>query len=100
MVVRNEEKRKFLEQKWNVTTYSNLSQLLENENPDFIVVSVSGSAIPDYMLQLGELGIPVLAETPPAPSIKELVTLHEKLTCRGAKVQVAEQYYLHPIQQA
>lgn len=100
MVIRKEDERRLLEQKWNVPTYSNLSQLLKKENPDFIVISVSGAAIPDYMLQLGELGIPVLAETPPAPSIKELVTLHEKLTCRGAKVQVAEQYHLHPIQQA
>lgn len=100
MVVRNEEKRKFLEQKWNIPTYSNLPQLLEKENPDFVVLSVSGSALPDFMLQLGELGIPVLAETPPAPSIETLVTLHEKLTCRGAKVQIAEQYHLYPIQQA
>lgn len=100
MVVRDEERGVSLEQKWNVSTYRTFDQLLENEKPDFVVVSVSGSACPDYLLQLGELGIPVLAETPPAPSIEELVTLHEKLTCRGAKVQVAEQYHLHPIQQA
>jgi hypothetical protein len=100
MVVRDEHKGNLLEKKWNVTTYRNMAQLLENENPDFMVVSVSGSAVPDYLLQLGELGIPALAETPPAPSIAGLVTLHEKLTCKGAKVQVAEQYHLHPIQQA
>ncbi|MEH7179107.1 Gfo/Idh/MocA family protein [Neobacillus vireti] len=100
MVVRDEDKGNLLEKKWNVTTYRNVAQLLENENPDFVVVSVSGSAIPVYLLQLGELGIPVLAETPPAQSVEELVTLHEDLTCRGAKVQVAEQYHLHPVQQA
>jgi hypothetical protein len=100
MVVRDLDKGNLLEKKWNVSTFRNMAQLLENENPDFVVVSVSGSAVPDYLLQLGELGIPVLAETPPAQSIADLVTLHENLTCRGAKVQVAEQYHLHPIQQA
>jgi len=100
MVVRDQAKAQLIEQKWNITTYRNLTQLLESENPDFIVVSVSGSAVPEYLLQLGELGIPALAETPPALSIEGLVTLHEKLTCQGAKVQVAEQYHLHPIQEA
>ncbi|MFL6516728.1 MAG: Gfo/Idh/MocA family oxidoreductase, partial [Bacillus sp. (in: firmicutes)] len=100
MVVRDQAKGQLLEQKWNISTYRNLAQLLENENPDFVVVSVSGSAVPEYLLQLGELGIPTLAETPPASSIEELVALHEKLTCKGAKVQVAEQYHLHPIQEA
>jgi len=100
MVVRDQAKAQLIEQKWNITTYRNLTQLLENENPDFVVVSVSGSAVPEYLLQLGELGIPALAETPPALSIEGLVSLHEKLTCQGAKVQVAEQYHLHPIQEA
>lgn len=100
LVVRDEKKGLYLEQKWNVSTYRTLNLLLENEKPDFVVVSVSGISCPDYLLQLGDLGIPALAETPPAPSIEELVTLHEQLTCKGAKVQVAEQYHLHPIQQA
>ncbi|MFL6561174.1 MAG: Gfo/Idh/MocA family oxidoreductase, partial [Bacillus sp. (in: firmicutes)] len=100
MVVRDQAKGQLLEQKWNISTYRNLAQLLENENPDFVVVSVSGSAVPEYLLKLGELGIPALAETPPASSIEGLVALHEKLTCKGAKVQVAEQYHLHPIQEA
>lgn len=100
MVVRDGAKGKLLEQKWNVSTYRTLTHLLENENPDFVVVSVSGSAIPEYLLQLGEMGIPALAETPPASSIEGLLSLHEKLTCKGAKIQVAEQYHLHPIQAA
>ncbi|WP_042459941.1 Gfo/Idh/MocA family protein [Neobacillus dielmonensis] len=100
MVVRDEHKGRDLEQKWDVTTYRNLGLLLEHETPDFVVVSVSRHAAVDYLLQLGELGIPVLAETPPAPSVEELVILHEKLTCKGAKVQVAEQYHLQPMHQA
>ncbi|MEH7416000.1 Gfo/Idh/MocA family oxidoreductase [Neobacillus drentensis] len=100
MVVRDEARGQLLEQKWKTATYRNVTQLLKNEHPDFVVVSVSGSACPEYLLQLGELGIPVLAETPPAPTIDGLITLHEQLTCKGAKIQVAEQYHLHPAQQA
>jgi hypothetical protein len=100
MVVRDADKGQFLEQKWNITTYRNLDELLENESPDFVVVSVSGQACPPYLLQLGKLGIPALAETPPAPSLDGLLTLHKELTCKGAKVQVAEQYHLQPLEQA
>jgi hypothetical protein len=100
MVVRDGASGKLLEQKWNVSTYRTLTELLENENPDFVVVSVSGSAIPEYLLLLGELGIPALAETPPASSVEGLLSLHEKLTCKGAKIQVAEQYHLQPIHAA
>ncbi|WEG10950.1 Gfo/Idh/MocA family oxidoreductase [Pullulanibacillus sp. KACC 23026] len=100
MVVRNEDKGQELEKTWNVSTYRTLEQLLEKENPNFIVVSVSGSMIPSFLLRLGELGIPALSETPPAPNLEALIDLHEKLTCKGAKIQVAEQYHLHPVQQA
>ncbi|GAE34466.1 Gfo/Idh/MocA family protein [Halalkalibacter akibai] len=100
MVVRDEKKGRDLEEKWNVTTYRDLTALLQNENPNFVVVSVSGWACPEYLQQLGQLGIPALAETPPAPTIEELITLHEQLTCKGAKLQVAEQYHLHPLHQA
>ena len=100
MVVRDEGKGHDLEKRWHVSTYRNLTQLLEKEQPDFVVVSVSGSACPEYLLELGKLGIPALAETPPAPSIEGLITLNEQLACKGAKIQVAEQYHLHPIQQA
>ncbi|WP_462409905.1 Gfo/Idh/MocA family protein [Neobacillus sp. Marseille-QA0830] len=100
MVVRDVHKGSGLEEKYHVATYRSLEQLLEKEEPDFAVVAVSKPAAPDYLLRLGKLGIPVLAETPPAPSIKELIQLHEQLTCKGAKIQVAEQYHLQPLHQA
>jgi len=45
--------------------------LLQNEKPNFVVVSVSGLACPEYLQQLGQLGIPLLAEPPPAPTIED-----------------------------
>lgn len=100
MVVRDESKGKEMEELWRVTTYRTLEQLLANEQPDFIVLSVHVSAAVDYMQQLAERGIPVLAETPPAPNLEGLLQLHEKLTRQGARIQVAEQYQYHPIQEA
>ena len=75
-------------------------QLLANEQPDFIVLSVNATSAIDYMQQLAERGIPVLAETPPAPNLDGLVNLHDKLTRQGARIQIAEQYQFHPIQEA
>ncbi|MBM7570712.1 Gfo/Idh/MocA family protein [Aquibacillus albus] len=99
-VVRDEEKGRLMEEQWNTSVYQTVEALLENEQPDFVVVSVKWEACADYLLQLSELGIPVLAETPPAPDLDGLLKLHEELTTKGAWVQVAEQYHLHPIQQA
>lgn len=100
MVVRSEDKAKEMESKWGTSTYRTLEQLLENEQPDFVVVSVSPAQSLDYLLKLSELGIPVLLETPPAPDLAGLQLLHDKLTLHGARVQVAEQYHFHPVQQA
>jgi len=100
MVVRDEEKGKAMEAQWGVSTYRTLDQLLAQEKPDFVIVSVGWAACMDYLLQLAELGIPTLSETPPAPDLQGLEQLHERLTLKGARIQVAEQYYLHPIQQA
>ncbi|MDQ1911901.1 Gfo/Idh/MocA family oxidoreductase [Paenibacillus sp. GD4] len=100
MVVRDEAKGKALEQQWKVNTYRTLEELLSKERPDFVVESVSLSARGGYLLQLSNLGIPVLAETPPAADLQGLTTLYEKLTSMRARVQVAEQYHLHPVNQA
>ncbi|WEK54580.1 MAG: Gfo/Idh/MocA family oxidoreductase [Candidatus Cohnella colombiensis] len=96
MVVRDAGKGQEMEQKWNIATYRSLEELLQKEKPDFVVISTNHSSI-EYLLQLTELGIPALVETPPAPDLDGLLLLHERLTKIGAKVQVAEQYHLHPM---
>ena len=100
MVVRDERKGQALERQWNVSTYRTLDDLLAHEQPDFVVVSVDKGACAEYLLQLARQGIPALAETPPASDIEGLIRLHEELTCRGARVQVAEQYIYHPLNAA
>jgi hypothetical protein len=100
MVVRDEARGRAMEQEWGVVTYRSLESLLAKEEPSFVVVSVSPSACADYLRQLAALGLPVLAETPPAPDLAGLIRLHEDLTTTGAKVQVAEQYQFHPLNRA
>lgn len=100
MVVRDESNAREMELKWGATTYRSLEQLLTNENPDFVVVSVSGAVGMEYLFKLAEAGIPVLMETPPAPDLEGLELLHERLGKSGARIQVAEQYQFHPIQEA
>lgn len=48
---------------------------------------------------MAERGIPVLSETPPAPDLDALIALN-KLTEKGARIQVAEQYHLQPMHAA
>jgi len=100
LVVRSEEQGQILEQQWKVTTYRTLEQLLDKEQLDFVVVATNKSASLDYLLALADRGIPILAETPPAPDLKGLLLLHEQLTCKAVRVQVAEQYHFQPMQAA
>ncbi|CAN7633298.1 Gfo/Idh/MocA family oxidoreductase [Paenibacillus sp. LjRoot153] len=100
MVVRDSTKAKAMEEKWRVPAYKSLEALLKHDQPDFFVLCVSGSQSMDYLFKLAEVGIPVLLETPPAPDMQGLELLHDKLTLTGARVQVAEQYQFHPVQEA
>ncbi|MDU4695474.1 MAG: Gfo/Idh/MocA family oxidoreductase [Paenibacillus sp.] len=100
LVIRDENKAQAIERQWGVRTYRSVEALLQQEQQDFIVLSVSGSEMLPYLLQLAETGIPVLSETPPASDLDGLELLHSRLGGSGARIQVAEQYHLHPIQQA
>lgn len=100
IVVRQEEKARLMEQQWGVAAYSSLAFLLEQEQPDFVVISAGKGAGLEYVLQLHESGIPALLETPPAADLEGLRLLHEQVTARGARVQVAEQYHLFPMHAA
>jgi predicted dehydrogenase len=99
LVTRSEESGARLEKLFGIKTYRTAEELLRYSRPAFVVVSVSGSAAPVVITQLALRGIPVLTETPPAPDLDGLIELN-KLTSQGAKIQVAEQYHLQPMQAA
>jgi hypothetical protein len=68
--------------------------------PDFIVVAINRGANADMLRQLIPYQIPLLVETPPAVSYEELEDLWNKSQFYHSKIQIAEQYYLHPLHQA
>ena len=99
MMIRNEAKGKELEEAWGVKTYRTLDELLHVNDLRFVVVSVPRSVAPQIITTLTEHGMPVLTETPPAPDVAGLSALHD-LSRRGARIQVAEQYFLQPLHAA
>lgn len=96
IVVRDSDKGRAMERKWGLVSYRSLDELLQHEHPDFIVVCVDPKAGYHYLLQLSELGIPALTETPPASDLQSLHHLYEQTSHKNAKIQVAEQYPFHP----
>ena len=79
---------------WDVSVVRTLAELAPLA-PEFVVAAVSWPAMPGVTIELTELGLPVLAETPPAPDPAGLRALWEALGPDN-RVQVAEQYYLMP----
>lgn len=82
--IRNDAKRAYIEQKYNVKTVSTLDELLK-EDFDFIVNCISYSAVSDLSVDLADKGCFVLSET---PALKAPTPSHSY-----DKIQVAEQYH-------
>jgi predicted dehydrogenase len=99
VVTRTKASGKIIEDKFGTHTFRTMDDLLNVTKIDFAVVSVPWKIAPVRTKELVERGIPVLTETPPAPDLESLIELN-RLTESGAKIQVAEQYHLHPLHAA
>jgi len=98
VVVRNPEKRRPFEHAWGVRVCPDSDELLKT-SPSFVVTSVSWASNPVLLKELSQRGMPMLSETPPAPDLEQLREV-TALTRKGAKIQVAEQYWAQPHHQA
>jgi predicted dehydrogenase len=78
-----------------VPVYLSLDECLAAAKPDFVVTAVPWDVTPSLVVELVERGVPVLAETPPAPDLDGLRDLWHKVGDSGL-VQVAEQYTRMP----
>jgi len=94
MLVRNPVRAEEIRKAWGVKTYTTTDEIL-SDSPDFVVTSLSWDSNPILMRELAERGMPVLSETPPARSHGDLLALMDLMRA-GAKIQVAEQYFLQP----
>ena len=93
--VRRPESAAELERRWGVPVHLSPGELIARQSPDFVVASVPWPVTPQVIETLVEAGIPVLAETPPAPDADGLRALWDRVGSRRL-VQVAEQYLLMP----
>jgi hypothetical protein len=82
---------------FDVPLYNSVEALLKSAKPKplFVVTSVPWAINPGLLWQLAKLNLPILSETPPATTVKEMRDLLP-LIKQGAKIQVAEQYWAQP----
>ncbi|WP_329370273.1 Gfo/Idh/MocA family oxidoreductase [Streptomyces sp. NBC_00669] len=118
VVTRSAERAEQVRTAWGVPAYRTVGELLAAE-PEFVIPSVPWDVTPGVVRDLVEQGVPVLAETPPAPDaagLRELwsavggarraatgggggmasASASASAADGGALVQVAEQYVLMP----
>lgn len=79
--------------------YPSVDEMLKAVKLDYAILSVKAAAAAEVLLNLVSHGVPVLMETPAATDMETLQSTYSQLP-KGAKVQVAEQYFLRPVQQA
>jgi predicted dehydrogenase len=82
-----------------VATFASLDECLTADRPDFVVTAVPWPVTPEIIVAAVEAGVPVLAETPPAPDLDGLRSLWAAVGSSGL-VQVAEQNMLLPVHAA
>ncbi|HEY5791995.1 MAG TPA: Gfo/Idh/MocA family oxidoreductase, partial [Chthoniobacterales bacterium] len=92
---RDPAKTAAIARRFGITAHASVEELVRIGKPQFVVTSVPWAANPSLLRRLAEMGMPALSETPPAGSIPEMEELCE-LARQGAKIQVAEQYFLQP----
>ena len=95
VVTRSAEKGEAVTAAWGTPTYRTAADLVRAQRPHFVIASVPWPAMPDVVRELVDLGVPAMAETPPAPDLDGLRSLWADVGGRGS-VSVAEQYMLMP----
>lgn len=94
MLCRTQEKADLMASKHDIITTCDINEIIDKK-PDFIVSAVNKAGMCDNCIKWLELGFPVISETPAALETDKLVELWE-LHKKGAKLQVAEQYFCYP----
>ncbi|GEL96414.1 Gfo/Idh/MocA family protein [Cellulomonas composti] len=88
LVSRSDERRAQVGADWGVRTVATIGELVALA-PELVVVAVPWPVTPDATRELVAAGVPVLAETPPAPDAEGLFALWADVGASGL-VQVAE----------
>lgn len=97
--VRDPVKGQAYADRWQLPVVNSVPELLEREEVEFVLVSVSQPAAAEVIEVVALADMPVLTETPPGQTVAELERL-TALTRNGAHIQVAEQYQFQPLHAA
>lgn len=95
MLCRAEEKAGRMKREYGIPAITS-EAACEAMKPDFVVVAVNKPSIFEITKRWAKKGFPVLCETPAALTLENLRELWRLRTEEGAKIQVAEQYFLYP----
>lgn len=99
VLARRSEIREEIRRTFHVPTHTSLDDMIAEGAPEYVVLSVPRKTTPSLIRHLDRVGMPVLAETPPAHHECGLRGLWKSLA-RPDLVQVAEQYPMLPTNQA
>jgi Predicted dehydrogenases and related proteins len=97
VVVRSDQRGLQVKEETGLPAWRSIEEAVKADRPDFVIVSVPWEVAPQITRQVVAMGLPVLTETPPAPSLESLVSLWNDVGGSGL-VQVAEQYPRYPTQ--
>ncbi|MEA2654533.1 MAG: hypothetical protein QOI37_1760 [Chloroflexota bacterium] len=97
LYTRGVARREAIGSQFGVAVPASLDALL-GDAPAFVVVATPWAVTPVLLGELSERGMPVLAETPPAPDLDGLRSLRSLATT--GRIQVAEQYRYQPLHAA
>lgn len=100
VVTRSAARGAQVDAEWGVPAFRSVDELC-GSGPEFVIPSVPWEITPHVVEELVAHGVPVLAETPPAPDVRGLRQLWAAVggatrSGGGGLVQVAEQYTLMP----
>ena len=98
LLCRGQEKADRIQKEYGIHTTTSEDEIIASK-PDFVVSAVNKSSMSDVVRYWAAKGIPVLSETPAGLDIDTLKAIRQDVE-NGARIQVAEQYFLYPSIQA
>lgn len=94
LLCRGQEKADRIHKEYGIHTTTSEDEVISSK-PDFVVSAVNKSSMSDVVRYWAAKGIPVLSETPAGLDIDTLKAIRLDME-NGARIQVAEQYFLYP----
>jgi choline dehydrogenase-like flavoprotein len=96
---RSLERSRRFESKTGISSFQDARNLVEEQNPDLLIVAVSDIANEATVMRLLDLKVPILSETPLAWSVDGVRRISTKAAALNVVLGVAEQFPFVPLEQ-